>query len=145
MNYEQFKTEYLTTDVSLTSLAESHGISPSGLKAYAAKNGWWSEKKALQSGAQKPKKQSEKSALREKIDRLTEQITEKVSEAISQLEIECVKGETFATGLVDTQKMRHIIQSVKDLKDILGDDDGDENLRESQEELIKVIEKAVKK
>ena len=39
--------------------------------------------------------------------------------------------------------MRHIIQSIKDLKELVNDD-GNSDAKQSQSELIEVIEKAVR-
>ena len=136
IDWEVIKEEYLNTQIGQKALAKKYGISHNAIEKRALSEGWWNEKKQLISP-------SAAIPLSVKLERLTEQLTDKVGEAIEQLELDWIKGESFETGLVDTQKMRHIIQSIKDLKELVNDD-GKLDAKQSQSELIEVIEKAVK-
>lgn len=136
IDWEVIKEEYLNTQMGQKAIAKKYGISHNAIEKRALSEGWWDEKK---------QRQSHVSAvpLSVKLERLTEQLTDKVGEAIDQLELDWIKGESFETGLVDTQKMRHIIQSIKDLKELVNDD-GNSDAKQSQSELIEVIKKAVR-
>lgn len=63
---------------------------------------------------------------------LTDKLSSKIEKAIEQLETVFVNGEAIDAGIVDTYKMRQIVQSIKDLKDVIMTG-GDENIEDLEE------------
>ncbi len=78
---------------------------------------------------------SENKNAKEKLSEINESILDCVARAIDEISLDYQKQELIDTGIVDTGKLRHIIQSVKDLKDF---SKLEENLKE--EELSKLYE-----
>lgn len=55
---------------------------------------------------------------------LSRRAVDQVERAMKELDMDFQKGELLHTGLVDTGRLRQVIQSIKDLKDIW--DEGEE-------------------
>ena len=67
---------------------------------------------------------------------LGDKLSVKIDKAIGQLETVIVDGEEVETGIVDVRGLRSLVQSVKDLKDIVGADDGRDDKNGALEKLI---------
>lgn len=146
------KNEYINTNISYRKLAEKYNIPFSTLEKAARKESWAKLKKnqcdkvetKLRQKTAKKIVQAEVNRI-ENIINLTDKVSEKLDKAIGQVEIALVNGEKVNTGIVDTYKLRQIIQSIKDIKDILTDSNTvTTNEEEKQAKMLEAIEKAVK-
>ncbi|MBQ7900826.1 MAG: hypothetical protein IJ365_02525 [Clostridia bacterium] len=125
INCLKIKNEYISTDISQRKLAEKHDISFNTLKAKANKEKWSDEKKQLYHKiTTKVQQETSEKIVKNEVERITDivklsdKVIEKIEKAIGQLENAVVNGEVVETGIVDTYKLRQIVQSMKDLKDI---------------------------
>ena len=113
-DWEQIKAEYLQNDIPLCALAKTFGVRQNKVYYRAMREGWQAEKKARilaqeQGESHAIPAQSEKSGIdAEDIGQLVDKLYKKANLAIDALGDE---------GL-DTQRLRHLVQSVKDLKDL---------------------------
>lgn len=120
INWEQIKDAYIRSNVSLRALAKQFGVMQNQIYYRAMRDGWQAEKKAfLQAQEQEvslaESAQSEKCGIdAEDIGVLTDKLYKKANLAIDALSDE---------GL-DTQRLRHLVQSVKDLKDLAKQEEG---------------------
>lgn len=138
-NWIKIKNEYVNTDISQRKLAAKYNISFSTLKQRANKEKWNAEKIKQHDKISKEVQQktieiitaSEADRLT-KLLSLTDKLSQKIEKAIEQLETAYTSGEVVETGIVDTYKMRQIVQSIKDLKDIIITG-GDENIEDLDE------------
>lgn len=125
VDWIQIKNEYINTEISQRKLAEKYGISFPTLRDRAKREEW-----KISRGEQRDKimtvtlKKTADKIVKSEVDRLTnilnltDKLTPKIEKAIEQLETMIVNGESIDTGVVDTYRMRQIVQSLKDLKDI---------------------------
>lgn len=138
-NWIKIKNEYINTDISQRKLAAKHNISFSTLKQRANKEKWNAEKIKQHDKISKEVQQKTIEIITaSEADRLTkllslaDKLSQKIEKAIEQLETTYTSGEVVETGIVDTYKMRQIVQSIKDLKDIIITG-GDENIEDLDE------------
>lgn len=121
----KIKNEYINTSISQRKIAEKYGVSFPTLRDRAKREEWKTLRdkqhdKILEITSQKTADKIVKS----EVDRLTnilnltDKLTPKIEKAIEQLETMIVDGAGVETGFVDTYRMRQIVQSLKDLKDI---------------------------
>lgn len=135
-NWIDIKNEYINTDISYRKLAEKHGVSFKTL-ANRAKNENWVRLKQKQRdkiATKLSQKTAEKRASAEarRIERvlnITDVVLDKIQSAVEQLETEYKDGEDIDTGLVNTTRLRQIVQSLKDINEIqtAKDDNAEDN------------------
>lgn len=119
IDWAAIKTEYINTGVCYRELAEKHGISRAAVAKHAAAEKW----RELRSAPQE-KTQS--------LAQLAEKLIETTGRAIDQLE-----------GNVDTQKLKQLVSSVKELKEIMKAlPDSNDNGQAEHEALIQAIREA---
>ena len=139
----KIKNEYINTGISQRKLAEKYGISVSTLTKRANKEKWQQAKetqcKKIETALQQ--KTADK-IVKSEVDRIAnilalgDKLSAKIDKAIGQLETAIVDGEEVDTGIVDVRGLRSLVQSVKDLKEIAGADDGRDDKNGALEKLI---------
>ena len=132
----KIKNEYINTSISQRKLAEKYGISVSTLTKRANKEKWQQTKetqcKKIETALQQ--KTADK-IVKSEVDRIAnilalgDKLSAKIDKAIGQLETVLVGGEEVETGIVDVRGLRSLVQSVKDLKDIVRTDDNGDEIR----------------
>lgn len=147
INWREIRDEYIAGKTTYRKLAQKHGVSYYALCKRAQREGWYAVKASV-AGKEGAKAKEEKAPVCEadrasNLLRLTDEITVKVEKAIAQLEVDCVKGEKVDTGVVDTQKLRQIIQSMKDIRELADIGAAACASKGGQEELIEAIKEAV--
>lgn len=139
----KIKNEYINTSISQRKLAEKYGISVSTLTKRANKEKWQQEKETQCNKIEtKVQQKTADKIVKSEVDRIAnilalgDKLSAKIDKAIGQLETVLVDGEEVETGIVDVRGLRSLVQSVKDLKDIAGADDGRDDKNGSLEKLI---------
>lgn len=125
VDWVRIKNEYINTDISYRKLAEKHGVSFRTL-ANKAKNENWVRLKQKQrdkidtklSQKTAEKRASAEARRIERVLNITDVVLDKIQSAVEQLETDYKDGETIDTGIVNTARLRQIVQSLKDIKDI---------------------------
>ena len=134
VNWNKVKNEYITTDISQRKIAEKYNIPRSTLENKARKEKWKDErdKYRVKLEVELRQKTADK-IVKIEVDRianviaLSDLLAEKIKIAIEQLDNVVVDGEPRETGIVDTYKLRQVVQCTKDLKDIVrGDSDSND-------------------
>lgn len=136
-DWQQIKTEYITTDTSYRKLAKKHGLRYATLQA-RAKEEKWTELRDQHRARTVSKtltkisnKQADKLA---RIEGITDKLLNKLEKAIDELDLEVIKkkvkvddGLTETTtesmevavgGIVDRAGLRQLTAALKDLKEI---------------------------
>lgn len=129
-DWKKLRNEYINGSISYREMAEKYDVSYSAVK-YHAHQEHWGEKKRKQApklekmlAEKTAEKITEQTAndyvnRRERIFRLSDKLTEKIELAISQLDVFLTEdGQMHQTGYVDTQKLRQIVSSLKDIKEL---------------------------
>ena len=113
----KIKNEYINGDISQRKLAEKHGVPYSTLRHRAAKENWIADKESqrIKMGTKLAQKTAEKISDIES-DRMAKIMT-LADDAIDILQ-KALK-QTTSTKKVETYRLRQIVQSIKDLKDIV--------------------------
>lgn len=131
----KIKNEYINTNISQRMLAEKYRVSFNTLKHKANKEKWAAERKKQYNKitTKLQQKTAEKIASAEvdrisKVLELSDKLTMKIEKAIEQLESVAVDGHIIQTGFVDTYRLRQIVQSMKDIKDIARSEDKSEEI-----------------
>lgn len=144
INWIEIKNEYLHTDISQRALAKKYGISDSTLTKKANKEKWNKLKKEVRNKiATGVQQKTEEIIIDNEIDRMQnlldmcDEVSKKINTAISQLQCYVKDGEIVEGELVDTYRLRQVMQSMKDLKDIVSADASKSDI----EKLDKVLEK----
>ncbi len=111
------KTEYISTPISQRKLAQKHKVSRSLLQKKAAAEGWTAAKKAQL--AKIEKKTAQKVA-----DKISSAQADRLAKILNSGDklaatIDRAIGQIERNGEVDTYKLRQIVQSLKDLKEII--------------------------
>lgn len=139
----KIKNEYINTSISQRKLAEKYGISVSTLTKRANKEKWQQTKETQCNKIEtKVQQKTADKIVKSEVDRIAnilalgDKLSAKIDKAIGQLETVLVDGEEVETGIVDVRGLRSLVQSVKDLKDIAGADDGRDDKNGSLEKLI---------
>ena len=130
LDWKKVKNEYINGNISYEKLAEKHGIPYSTVKYHAHKERWGKKKREQAPKIEKmlAEKTAEKITERaandyvnrqERIFNLSDKLTEKIELAINQLDVFLTQdGQMQQTGYVDTQKLRQIVSSLKDIKEL---------------------------
>ena len=132
----KIKNEYINTSISQRKLAEKYGISVSTLTKRANKEKWQQEKETQCNKIEtKVQQKTADKIVKSEVDRIAnilalgDKLSAKIDKAIGQLETAIVDGEEVDTGIVDVRGLRSLVQSVKDLKDIVRTDDNGDEIR----------------
>ena len=129
-DWKKLRNEYINGNISYREMAEKYDVSYSAVK-YHAHQEHWGEKKRKQA-PKLEKMLAEKTAEKiteqtandyvnrqDRIFKLSDKLTEKIELAISQLDVFLTEdGQIVQTGYVDTQKLRQIVSSLKDIKEL---------------------------
>lgn len=135
IDWISIKNEYLNTGISQRKLAEKYGVSFDTLKDKANKERWYEDKKKQHNKitTRTQQKTAEKIVAAE-VDRvtnllnLTDTAQEQIGIAFGQLCMFVDKyGDVHDTDVVDVGKLKTLVSSLKDIKDILRDDKQDKN------------------
>lgn len=129
------KNEYINTGISQRKLAKKYDISESTLMQKAMREKWKDEKNEQRSKIEAETKQKVAEIIVDtKVDRvtnllnLTDTAQEQIGIAFGQLCIFVDKcGVVHDTDVVDVGKLKTLVSSLKDIKDILRDDKQDKN------------------
>ena len=129
-DWKKLRNEYINGNISYREMAEKYDVSYSAVK-YHAHQEHWGEKKRKQApklekmlAEKTAEKITEQTAndyvnRRDRIFKLSDKLTEKIELAISQLDVFLTEdGQMHQTGYVDTQKLRQIVSSLKDIKEL---------------------------
>ena len=129
------KTEYINGGISYRKLAEKYGVSFNTLKERAIAEEW-TKLKAEQhhKTTTKTQQKTAEKIVAAEVDRvtnllnLTDTAQEQIGIAFGQLCIFVDKyGDVHDTDVVDVGKLKTLVSSLKDIKDILRDDKQDKN------------------
>lgn len=129
------KNEYLNTGISQRDLAEKYEVSFNTLKAKANREGWSkARKKQYHKITTKVQQKTTEKIVSVEVDRVTTLLNladtaqEQIGIAFGQLCIFVDKyGDVHDTDVVDVGKLKTLVSSLKDIKDILRDDKQDKN------------------
>ena len=116
IDWNAIKTEYIITDLSYRTLSHKYKVSFSRLSQVAASEKWREERKKYRENVVKRvvQKTAEKTS-DEEVNRI--QRVMKISDELVQA-VERSMNELMQEEQIDTYKLRQIIQSLKDIKDI---------------------------
>lgn len=127
INWIKIKNEYISTNISYRKLAEKYSVSFSTLRAKAKAENWVEKKEKQQHkiGTKVAQKTAEKIAEKE-VDRITKLL--KISDdALEQIELSLTQltkyvdmfGNVAECDVVDANKLRKLVASIKDMKDVI--------------------------
>lgn len=136
--WNELMAEYIGTDATQRQMAEKYGVSLRSVEERSRRGGWAVLKK-------EKREENPSDERRESILKLTDDVTNKIGCALSQLETSVVNGELVDTGLVDTHRLRQIVQSIKDLNEIAKGAQSSGGSQQAQNRLIDVLKEAVLK
>lgn len=130
------KNEYINTDISQRKLAKKYDVSESTLMQKAMRERWKDEKNEQRSKIEAETKQKVAEIIVDtEVDRvanllnLTDTAQEQIGIAFGQL---CKYvddfGEVHDTDVIDVGRLKKLVSSLKDIKDILRDDKQDKNV-----------------
>ena len=136
-DWQQIKTEYITTDTSYRKLAQKHGVRYATLQARAKEEKWTElrdqhrTRTVSKTLTKISNKQADKLA---RIESVTDKLLSKLEKAVDELDLEVIKkkvkvddGLTETTtesmevaegGIVDRAGLRQLTAALKDLKEI---------------------------
>ena len=143
INWIEIKNEYIFTDISQRKLAEKYEVSYNTLKKKANKEEWKKEKEEqyLKSTANVHQKTAEifsdvivANTLNrvETVLSLSDELTNKLKTAISELGI----GYENEQVPINTKDIKRLVSSLKDLSDIIKNNDITDSSNEKMEKLI---------
>ena len=147
------KNEYINTDISYRKLADKYKVSFSTLEKTARKEHWKELRDKQSDKIEKELRQKTAEIIvEEKVDRitnllkLTDTAQSKIETAFKQLTTYVdMFGNVTETDVIDVARLRKLLASLKDLKDILAVDSASSSDEEKkQTELLGAIEKAVR-
>lgn len=146
IDWIKIKNEYINTNISQRNLAKKYAVSVNTLTKRANREKWHSfRREARRRIETKVQQETEEKIISAKVDRLTEvlslsdDIVPKIKKAINQLETDAESG-----AMIDTYKLRQLVQSIKDLKEIVKNDTKEDesacrHQQEAHRELIEAI------
>ncbi len=136
IDWIKIKNEYINSNISYRKLADKHSISFSTLEKTARKEKWNDlRKKQCDKIATEVRLKTAEKIVEAEVDRvaniinLSDKISEKISRAIEQVDKILVDGEIVDVGLIDTYRLRQLVQSLKDVKDIVKNDSDKTDLK----------------
>lgn len=139
----KIKNEYINTNTSYRKLADKYCVSVTAIANRAKSENWVNarDEQCNKTCTEVVQKTADK-IVESEVDRIAnilalgDKLSAKIDKAIGQLETAFVDGEEVETGIVDVRGLRSLVQSVKDLKDIAGADDGRDDKNGALEKLI---------
>lgn len=133
INWIKIKNEYINTGISQRKLAEKHKIPYQTIRDKAIKEKWFDKKKEQQSkiGAKIEQKTADKIvdenvSYAVKLIKISEKAIDALDKAVEQIETMVIEGVAVDTGVVNTYKLRQIVQSVKDMREVISNNADDE-------------------
>ncbi len=136
-DWNQIKTEYITTDISLRKIAEKYGLRYATVQDRSKKEEWITlrDQHRTSTVSKSISKISDKQAAKmARIDGITDKLLLKLEQAVDELDLEIIKRRTKIEqegleitteqleakegGIVDRAGLRHITAALKDLKEI---------------------------
>ena len=111
MDWQTIKTEYITTETSYRKLAKKYGVSYTAIGEKARKEGWIEEREQYKSKtlSKTLSKLAEGQAKRaSRLQAVTDKLLSKIEKAVDLIDMD----------VFDTQAIRQITASLKDIKDI---------------------------
>lgn len=152
INWVPIRTEYINSNISYRDLAQKHKISFSTLEKRARKEGWKKLKDEQCDKIDKAVRQKTAEIIVEaETDRFTQLLIladtaqAKIQEAFEQLTTYMDDyGRVTESEIIDVNRLRKLLASLKDLKDVLAVDSGTSADEKKQSELLNAIEKAVR-
>ena len=138
-NWTKIKNEYINNQISYRELAKKHNISFSTLSERARVEKWVECKKRQKDKiATKLAENTAEKIVNKEIDRmetilaLSDMLAPKIQKAIEQLETILIDDKKIDVGIVDTYRLRQITQTLKDIKDIVRDNQGEGKTKEDE-------------
>lgn len=136
-DWNQIKTEYITTDISLRKLAQKHGIRYATVQDRSKKEAWITlrDRHRTSTVSKSVEKISNRQADKlARIEGITDKLLVKLEQAVDELDLEIIKKKTkvddgltevttermeaIEGGVVDRAGLRHLTAALKDLKEI---------------------------
>ncbi|WP_337399472.1 hypothetical protein [Congzhengia sp.] len=114
IDWVKIKNEYVTTNIGQRELAKKNGVSPRQVAYRSKREGWFALKQQslLNNCRQAAHQQVQEDGRTVEIRLLADKLCEKTNLAIDNLK----------DGEIDTQRLRQLVQSVKDLKELVKTD-----------------------
>lgn len=109
INYDEIKTEYISSDISFSSLARKYGCSISAISRKAKKDGWDEIKSKIS-------KETQRNIEEQTID-VRSEIAKNCMVALKNLSIKVAEGSELIEA-DDINKQRQMSAIIKDLKDM---------------------------
>lgn len=109
INWDEIRTEYVSSDVSLRSLARKYGVSPSTITKKCKKEDWESEKESIVSKSNQEVIEQTidtRKSIAEKCIRILGKMVDKVEESVDIVEPDDITGK------------KQIVSMLKDLQDM---------------------------
>lgn len=109
INWDEIRTEYVSSDVSLRSLARKYGVSPSTITKKCKKEDWESEKESIISKSNQQVIEQTidtRKSIAEKCIRILGKMVDKVEESVDIVEPDDISGK------------KQIVSMLKDLQDM---------------------------
>ena len=141
IDWIKIKSEYINGNISQRDLAKKYDISFNTLKTRASKENWADLKKEQHNKITTKVQQKTAEKI---IDKAVQRNSEILN--LADMLIEKVKDSIETTSNDDTYKIRQLVQSVKDLKEVVrseGEKDMDESEKQHSE-LLEAIKDALK-
>ena len=148
LDWNKIRNEYISTNISQRKIAAKYKVSYSTIQQRARKEQWKRarDEQHDEIEAKIRQKTAEKIVEHEvgrieKILKIGDTLVEKIEKAANQLESAAtMTGELINTGVVDTHRLRQIVQSLKDLKEItVCDGAGSEEPEKDHSGIVKAI------
>lgn len=109
INWDEIRTEYVSTDVSLRSLARKYGVSPSTITKRCKKEDWESERETITSKSNQEviaQTIDTRKSIAEKCIRILGKMVDKVEESVDIVEPDDISGKKqIVSMLKDLQEM----------------------------------------
>lgn len=109
INWDEIRTEYVSSDVSLRSLARKYGVSPSTITKRCKKEDWESEREAITSKSNQEviaQTIDTRKSIAEKCIRILGKMVDKVEESVDIVEPDDISGKKqIVSMLKDLQEM----------------------------------------
>lgn len=129
------KNEYINTGISQRKLAEKYGVSYNTVKAKSSRDNWLKDRKnQYRKITAKVQQKTAEKIIGTEVDRvanllnLTDMAQEQIGTAFGQLcKYVDMFGEVHETDVIDVARLKKLVSSLKDIKDILHDDKQDKN------------------
>ncbi len=135
INWNQLKVEYLSSNISLRRLADSHGMNRSTVLSYARRHQWRKDKVKMHTAVDTAIDQrlvdlqvDAAVSKVEKMDRMVDDLFDRTAQAILDLDKRFINGEVVSVP-ISAKDIRSLTSALKDLAEITGyisSDDSDD-------------------